>query len=558
MCVGSSPLSRRALARGQNMSWGSWLRDQASSVVDGMKDFTDQLNEDTSEVREKAKEKLKEANEKLSQLVDADNLAHDAEVARAAFVAGRERASQLVEKVGLDGVMKGVEGALSGVEGALSGLARDASVARASRTVAASPVSVAAPQRFEEQRRALESNPSSFTNAPSDAAAFEAWCSKFDLLGRTSEIEQLLKSREGLHAAHSTLVPNVLSYRLFWQRYFWALEHLRENETRRLALLQRAAAPPPTKSLDSWGDLDEPSPPPRANAGRPASSASTAPQLPKKTAPVDDGWSWDDSSAKDSTAAAGLKVPRRPAPLTPGAKLAAVKELGTAYTSLAPLSPGAKLAAVKEPITAPGAEGESSNEPPSLSHEPPPAPPPPPPPPPPTTPASVTDPKLSAAPAAAPAGETSAMSSSTPSDLRPPSTIPPSAHPQELPRPPSTNPSIEASEEFSLVGSAIGSCGGSGGGSGGSEAGSNKASSMSSDGEVVSDPPLEVAAQDEEAATALRSDALVHEEEKAAAPVEIAPMDAEPAAPVTAAAAADDVSAAKKAAAGDDDWADWE
>jgi hypothetical protein len=81
---------------------------------------------------------------------------------------------------------------------------------------------------------------------------------------------------------------------------------------------------------------------------------------------------------------------------------------------------------------------------------------------------------------------------------------------------------------------------------------------MSSDGEVVSDPPLEVAAQDEEAATALRSDALVQEEEKAAAPVEIAPMDAEPAAPVTAAAAADDVSAAKKAAAGDDDWADWE
>jgi len=533
--------------RAAGMSWGSWLRDQASSVVDGMKDFTDQLNEDTSEAREKAKEKLKEANEKLSQLVDADNLAHDAEVARAAFVAGRERASQLVEKVGLDGVMKGVEGALSGVEGALSGLARDASVARASRTVAASPVSVAAPQRFEEQRRALESNPSSFTNAPSDAAAFEAWCSKFDLLGRTSEIEQLLKSREGLHAAHSTLVPNVLSYRLFWQRYFWALEHLRENEARRLALLQRAAAPPPTKSLDSWGDLDEPSPPPRANAVRPASSASTAPQLPKKTAPVDDGWSWDDSSAKDSTAAAGLKVPRRPAPLTPGAKLAP-----------APLTPAAKLAAVKEPITAPGAEGESSNEPPSLSPEPPPAPPPPPPPPPPTTPASVTDPKLSAAPAAAPAGETSAMGSSTPSDLRPPSTIPPSAHPQELPRPPSTNPSIEASEEFSLVGSAIGSCGGSGGGSGGSEAGSNKASSMSSDGEVVSDPPLEVAAQDEEAATALRSDALVHEEEKAAAPVEIAPMDAEPAAPVTAAAAADDVSAAKKAAAGDDDWADWE
>ena len=81
---------------------------------------------------------------------------------------------------------------------------------------------------------------------------------------------------------------------------------------------------------------------------------------------------------------------------------------------------------------------------------------------------------------------------------------------------------------------------------------------MSSDGEVVSDPPLEVAAQDEEAATALRSDALVLEEEKAAAPVEIAPMDAEPAAPVTAAAVADDVSAAKKAAAGDDDWADWE
>jgi hypothetical protein len=107
-------------------------------------------------------------------------------------------------------------------------------VARASRTVAASPGSVAAPQRFEEQRRALESNPSSFTNAPSDAAAFEAWCSKFDLLGRTSEIEQLLKSREGLHAAHSTLVPNVLSYRLFWQRYFWSWQRLQHLPCRLL------------------------------------------------------------------------------------------------------------------------------------------------------------------------------------------------------------------------------------------------------------------------------------------------------------------------------------
>ena len=111
------------------MSWRSWLKEQASVVADGISEFKDQLNDESSDLgqlnagsRQTASRFKQVANEKLSELVDADTVAQDAEVAQAALAAGRERAAELGEKVNVraaelgsqvksSGVMKGVEGA---------------------------------------------------------------------------------------------------------------------------------------------------------------------------------------------------------------------------------------------------------------------------------------------------------------------------------------------------------------------------------------------------------------------------------------------------------------
>ena len=85
----------------------------------------------------------------------------------------------------------------------------------------------------------MEADANAFLSSPTDAVAFGRWCEAFELLAHTGEIEVLLREREPLRATHTALVPAQIPYRTFWQRYFYLLEMLSEQERRRLAVLRR-------------------------------------------------------------------------------------------------------------------------------------------------------------------------------------------------------------------------------------------------------------------------------------------------------------------------------
>ena len=71
---------------------------------------------------------------------------------------------------------------------------------------------------------------------------FQRWCTTFELLEYTEQIESLLKDTPPLRAMHGALVPARVSYRDFWQRYFYQLHLLHHQEQRRVELLKRPSA----------------------------------------------------------------------------------------------------------------------------------------------------------------------------------------------------------------------------------------------------------------------------------------------------------------------------
>ncbi|KAL1496760.1 hypothetical protein AB1Y20_014350 [Prymnesium parvum] len=245
------------------MSMMSWLKAQTAQLTEGLKDFADQLQEDVPEVRREAEESARAFREKLEAQQLAQQMASLSH-------AGAERLSEQVGRVG-GGVKKishavgtdpagvlsrGVETLKKAADNTDSLLAEllgssstPAAPAAAGRGVQAAN---SAATRLEERVRAMQSDETVFTAPPADAEAFSRWCSTFELLEHTAEIEALLKGKPALRATHAALVPSRVTYKEFWQRYFFGVHSLQLQEQRRAALLKRAAAPPSQKSLSSW------------------------------------------------------------------------------------------------------------------------------------------------------------------------------------------------------------------------------------------------------------------------------------------------------------------
>jgi len=69
-----------------------------------------------------------------------------------------------------------------------------------------------------------------YSQPPSDTAAFEAWLYGFPIDQVVSKTDCLLEQHPELHPLHSKLVPTECSNEDFWSRYFFALKRMHEVE----------------------------------------------------------------------------------------------------------------------------------------------------------------------------------------------------------------------------------------------------------------------------------------------------------------------------------------
>jgi len=99
----------------------------------------------------------------------------------------------------------------------------------------------------------LQADISTYTVEPADKEDFETFCSTFKADQKTDEISQLLQSNEKMRALHSKLVPVVVSYHVFWSRYFYKMSKFEARERKRAELLKRAEA---AVTQDAGGEDD--------------------------------------------------------------------------------------------------------------------------------------------------------------------------------------------------------------------------------------------------------------------------------------------------------------
>ncbi|XP_051224383.1 uncharacterized protein [Lolium perenne] len=111
--------------------------------------------------------------------------------------------------------------------------------------------------RFEAQVLALRAEPTTFTEEPEDAEGFTKWQEAFSLDQRKEEIEAVLQESPGLESFVERLVPSVVAYDMFWCRYFFAVDKLRQAEDARTKLVSRAMSKEDEEELSWEVDDDE-------------------------------------------------------------------------------------------------------------------------------------------------------------------------------------------------------------------------------------------------------------------------------------------------------------
>ncbi|XP_066494435.1 BSD domain-containing protein 1 isoform X2 [Tiliqua scincoides] len=87
----------------------------------------------------------------------------------------------------------------------------------------------------------LQSDPATYCNEPDGPMElFEAWLSHFNLEEKKVEISELLVNSPSIRSLYSKMVPAAVAHSEFWQRYFYKVYQLEQEEVRRDALKQRA------------------------------------------------------------------------------------------------------------------------------------------------------------------------------------------------------------------------------------------------------------------------------------------------------------------------------
>ncbi|KAK6307141.1 BSD domain-containing protein 1 isoform X1 [Coregonus clupeaformis] len=103
----------------------------------------------------------------------------------------------------------------------------------------------------------LQADPATYCNEPDGSLEqFDAWLSSFSLEERKGEISDLLVNTPSIRALYTKMVPVAVAHSEFWQRYFYKVFQLDQEEARRVALKQRAEQTTHTEAL-GWEEEDE-------------------------------------------------------------------------------------------------------------------------------------------------------------------------------------------------------------------------------------------------------------------------------------------------------------
>ncbi|XP_053563229.1 BSD domain-containing protein 1 isoform X2 [Bombina bombina] len=87
----------------------------------------------------------------------------------------------------------------------------------------------------------LQSDPATYCNEPDGSPAqFDLWLTHWDHEERKAEISELLVTSPSIRSLYTKMVPAAVSHSEFWQRYFYKVHQLEQEEARRDALKQRA------------------------------------------------------------------------------------------------------------------------------------------------------------------------------------------------------------------------------------------------------------------------------------------------------------------------------
>ncbi|XP_061599832.1 BSD domain-containing protein 1 isoform X2 [Cololabis saira] len=103
----------------------------------------------------------------------------------------------------------------------------------------------------------LQADPATYCNEPDGPPEqFDSWLSTFSLNEKKGEISELLVNSPSIRALYSKMVPAAVSHSEFWQRYFYKVFQLDQEEARRVALKQRAEQSAHTETL-GWEEEEE-------------------------------------------------------------------------------------------------------------------------------------------------------------------------------------------------------------------------------------------------------------------------------------------------------------
>ncbi|MCE3216724.1 hypothetical protein HAX54_007723 [Datura stramonium] len=109
--------------------------------------------------------------------------------------------------------------------------------------------------RFESQLMNIQSDPNTFCVEPEDLEEYKKWKSEFDLKEKSKEVENLIGENESLEGIYKRVVPNEVDHETFWCRYFYKVYKLKQQESVRAKLVNRAISIDDDEEL-SW-DVDD-------------------------------------------------------------------------------------------------------------------------------------------------------------------------------------------------------------------------------------------------------------------------------------------------------------
>lgn len=128
----------------------------------------------------------------------------------------------------------------------------------------------------------IQISPQTYCTEPDGSIdSFDEWRSTFDLDSKKGEISELLVSVNELRSIYTKLVPSAVTHQDFWERYFYKVHQLEEDEKRKANLKNRADKLKQDDSEQAWEDDWETEDTDTPDVGGAADKPSPSPILPE-------------------------------------------------------------------------------------------------------------------------------------------------------------------------------------------------------------------------------------------------------------------------------------